>query len=123
MLSHAAGSHNDRVRDRIALGDYGIDILAHGLDADYIAGVVDDRIAYVVTAAAWLPAGSTNCFVRERHDVDDRIEFVGRTASQDIQDQYVGKRIPANERPTYFGPFLDKVHLVDGTWLPETPRV
>lgn len=215
VLSHTAGSHNDRVRERIAKGNYGIDILVHGLDkdtakkveaaaidlvgmdnllnksrgsgaveygrvnlmtllraleaadltevrhnlivvsinqtyreygddpaalyestrgiwagitpqrateADYIAGVVDDRIVYLMTAAAWLPAGSTNYFVRERHDVDDRIEFVGRTASQDIQDLYVGKRIPANERPTYYGPFHDKVHFVDGEWFPDSPE-
>lgn len=213
VLSHAIGSHNDRVRERISEGDYGIDILAHGLDADtakkvesaaidlvgidnllnkfrgsgaveygrvnlttllraleakdltevhhnlivvsinktyreygddlaalyestrgvwagitpqraddadYIAGVVDDRIVYLMTAAAWLPAGSTNYFVRERRDIDGRIEFVGRTASQDIQDLYVGKRIPANERPTYYGPFHNKVRLVRGEWLPES---
>lgn len=33
-MSHAVGSHNDRVRVRVAEGDYGIDILAHGFDAD-----------------------------------------------------------------------------------------
>lgn len=90
--------------------------------AQYIAGVADDRIVYLMTAAAWLTAGSTNYFVRKRHDSDDRIEFVGRTASEDIQALYVGRRVPANERPSYYGPFNGKVYLVDGEWLPESPE-
>lgn len=213
VLSHAIGSHNDRVRERIAEGDYGVDILAHGLDedtvkkveaaaidlvgidnllnksrgsgaveygrvnlmtllcaleaekltevhhnlivvsinqtyreygddpaalyeatrgiwtgitkqraddADYIAGVVDDRIVYLMTAAASLPAGSTNYFVRECYEEDNRIEFVGRTASRDIQDLYLGKRISANQSPTFYGPFHDKVYFVDGQWITDT---
>ncbi|MDV7171952.1 hypothetical protein R4144_00785 [Gordonia amicalis] len=86
--------------------------------ADFIAGVVDDRIVYLMTAAAWLPAGSTNYFVRERGDTDDRIEFVGRTAGQEEQDLYLGRKIRANQSPTFYGPFHNKVHLVDGAWLP-----
>lgn len=213
VLSHAAGSHNEEVRERISEGNYGIDILAYGLDAntakkveaaaidlvgidtllnksrgsgaveygrvsltkllralkaddltevhhnlivvsinqtyreygddpsalyestrgiwppikskladdaEYIAGVADGRIVYLMTAAACLPAGSTNYFVREPSESDDRIEFVGRTASEEIQDLYVGKRIQANQRPTYYGPFYGRVHLVDGEWRPGT---
>lgn len=86
--------------------------------ADYIAGVVDGRIVYVMTASAWLPAGSTNYFVREQRETNDRIEFVGRTADDAVQDLYLGRELPAHQRPTYYGPFNDKVYLADGEWLP-----
>ena len=66
--------------------------------ADYIAGVVDGRIVYVMTASAWLPAGSTNYFVREQRETNDRIEFVGRTADDAVQDLYLGRELPAHQR-------------------------
>lgn len=209
VLSHAAGSHNDQVRERIANGGFGFDILVYGLDfetakkveaaaidlvgignllnksrgagaveygrvnaltllrsleaeplteihhnlivvsinetygtygddpealyestrgvwaritpekadaAEYVVGVVEGRIVYVMTATAWFPAGSTNYFVRERRDTEGRIEFVGRTASPEILDLYLGRPLQASQRPTYFGPFHDKVYLVDGVW-------
>ncbi|MGC2941827.1 MULTISPECIES: hypothetical protein [unclassified Brevibacterium] len=87
--------------------------------AEYVVGVVEGRVVYVMTVAAWLPAGSTEYFVRGDNTVEGRIEFVGRTASEDIQDLYLGRRIRAGESPMYYGPFHDKVFLVDSEWRAE----
>ena len=84
--------------------------------AEYVVGVVEGRVVYVMTAAAWLPAGSTEYFVRGNGTVEGRIEFVGRTADEDIQDLYLGKRIRAWQTPMYYGPFYDRVYLVNGSW-------
>lgn len=85
-------------------------------ESEYVVGVVEERVVYVMTAAASLPAGSTEYFVRGDGEAEGRIEFVGRTADEEIQDLYLGRRIRAGQRPMYYGPFHDKVYFVDGEW-------
>lgn len=82
--------------------------------AEYILGVVDSHVVYVMSVAACLAAGSTNYFLRDDNGFADsnRYEFVGRTASEEIQARYLGKKLPSNPQgPHYYGPYFGKEYV------------
>lgn len=94
--------------------------------AQYLLGVVEGRVTYVMSVAGWFPAGSTNYFVRDAEGFSetDRIEFVGAEAPKNIQELYLGKVLPqkdkmALQKPIYLGPFNNKVSHNGTNWDPQ----
>lgn len=86
---------------------------------EYLAGVVEKRIVYVMSVAAWLPANSTQYFINTAPKAANRIEFIGKTAPQEVQDLYLGKRLSTTiQQSMYLGPFVGRTKLKDGIWLP-----
>lgn len=87
----------------------------------FVAGVVSKTIVCIYEVAAHFPAGTTRYTFREQLEKSDanRTEFVGREASDDIQDRYVGKVVEGKGRfqsPAYLGPTFDYTKFVNGKW-------
>ena len=62
----------------------------------YVLAVYDGLVVEVYEPSDWLPAGSTYMETRgeeEQDFLEDRYEFVGRIADEDVRDWYNGKNV------------------------------
>ena len=69
-------------------------------DIEYALAVVGGEILEVYKIAAWFPAETTLRSVETpSENVENRCEFVGNIASEEIRNKYIGKKVEVYQNP------------------------